>query len=424
MKTNNNIEELLKSVSFKIGTLNEAKQRFSAQLAPDFCLFNYLRSDEMGISRIIADLLDPNATHGQGSVFLQAFAEILDQKWICQTTDWHITTEKQANGQRRIDIYLESSTCIIGIENKPWAADQDNQLIDYADYLRKQAVNKKWLLLYLGNQTPSEASISKQKLDELTSSGNLICLTFSELCSWLDVCSIRAKALNVRMFIEEFSNFIRRNINGEMDMSERNEVTNEIRKSSSNIISAFHISNSMNNFKKELIQLLHNQLQVILLEKNFPLIWDKRIDGDSGWKSNSGFGIKFNAQQDKYLRIEFEGSGLNKAFWGIRRENKSVEHNKEQWQSINNVMQEIFGAGKQYPWWSWCSSIPDTQFSKEYKNWESSATPWIEITNGSLATKIFELAVRVHEHFEKSNKLHLLSPTTPPQTSDMDSPSE
>ena len=63
------IEELLKDVAFKMGTLREARNRFSAQLAPEFSIFDYLRTDEMGLSKCIASLLDPKGTHGQGSVF-------------------------------------------------------------------------------------------------------------------------------------------------------------------------------------------------------------------------------------------------------------------------------------------------------------------------------------------------------------------
>jgi hypothetical protein len=114
------MEDFLKKVAFKIGALREARRRFTVQLAPDFNLFRYLRTDEIGISRIIADLLDRNGTHGQGDIFLQSFAEKLGQKWISGFNNWKVVTEQQANGQRRIDVYLKSDTGgIIGIENKP-----------------------------------------------------------------------------------------------------------------------------------------------------------------------------------------------------------------------------------------------------------------------------------------------------------------
>lgn len=399
------VDELLKTIAFKIGTIYEARKRFFSHLAFDFTIFDYLRSDEMGVSRIIADLLDPNASHGQGSTFLKEFAKKIGQEWISLANDWKVITEKQVNGQRRIDIYLESSDGIIGIENKPWAIDQKDQLIDYANYLKEH--HERWLLIYLGNGEPSAESITKEDRERLTLFGNLICCNFFELSNWLDDCAIKTKALNVRVFVDEFNNFIRRNINGELDMSDEKEVLEEIRKSPSNISAAFHISNAINKLKQDLLQLLHDQLETKFSENGFLLVWDNGMN--SSWMKYTGFGVKFNGQQDKYLRFEFYGTSLQQAFWGIRRTDESVKDDPDRWEAIKKVMVSVFGAGKQSNWWPWYSEIPDTYFNKEYRNWHNSASPWINIENGQLATNFYELAVRLHDGFDKEDKLYLLS---------------
>ena len=399
------VDELLKAIAFKTETIYEARKRFFSHLALDFTIFDYLRRDEMGVSRIIADLLDPNASHGQGSTFLKEFAKKIGQGWISLANDWKVSTEKPVNGQRRIDIYLESSDGIIGIENKPWAIDQKDQLIDYANYLKEH--HERWLLIYLGNNEPSAESITKENRKRLTLSGNLICCNFFELSNWLDDCAIKTKALNVRVFVDEFNNFIRRNINGELDMSEEKEVLEEIRKSLSNISAAFHISNAMSKLKQDLLQLLHDQLETKFSENGFLLVWDNGMN--SAWMKYTGFGVKFNSQQDKYLRFEFDGASLQQALWGIRRTDESVEYNAAKWKVINDLMMSVFGTGKQSEWWPWWSSVPDANFKKEYKNWQNSYSPWIDIENGQLATKIYELAVRLHDGFDKEGKLYLLS---------------
>lgn len=113
------INLLLKKVTFKVATLNEARERFADRLAPDFSLFHYLRTDEIGLSRCIADLLNPKEKHGQKEVFLEAFLRKIN--WSEETKVRSVTLEKQANGQRRIDIYLQfQNGDIVGIENKPW----------------------------------------------------------------------------------------------------------------------------------------------------------------------------------------------------------------------------------------------------------------------------------------------------------------
>jgi hypothetical protein len=403
MKT---VEGLLKEVAFKIGTLQEARKRFSAQLAPDFNLFDYLRTDEMGVSKVIADLLDPKGAHGQGAVFLNVFAKILEQEWITSTNDWRVVTEQQANGQRRIDVYLESDIGVIGIENKPWAIDQPDQLKDYAEHLEKQAGNKEWRLIYLGNNEPSTGSISKESFEKLKKDKNLIPLDFHKLVGWLNDCAAQSKALVVRVFIEELAKFVRTNITGELEMSEEQEVISEIMKSpEKNIEAAFHVSNSMSALKQGLLQKFQADLKSQLDKKGFHLVWDTRMS--QGWGTYAGFGVKFE-EQDKYLYISFEGSGLTRMFWGIHRESESVKDNAAIWQEINSVMQQKFGHSKQWPWWPWCSTVPDTVFDKDYKNWGTSAKPWVEIDNGELVKKIVSLADQIFNLFQASKKIHLL----------------
>lgn len=397
---------LLKAVTFKIATLKEARKKFSAQLAPDFNLFDYLRSDEMGISKIIADLLDPKGNHGQGDVFLQIFAKKLEREWIASADDWRVVTEQQANGQRRIDMYLESHVGVIGIENKPWATDQKHQLCDYAGYLENKAGSRKWLLIYLGNCEPSADSISKEKRETLEKSGNLVFLTFQELVGWLDACTGKTKAIVVRVFIEELSKFVRININGEPDMSEEKEIIDEIRKSSENIASAFHISNALTGLKQELLRVFHDELKQELEKKGFQLNWDSGMS--QGWGRYVGFGVKKYPEQDKYLRIDFEGSGLGQAYWGICKKDDSVKQIESIWQSINSLMTEQFGGGKSNTTWPWYSMIPDRIFENEYKHWSKSEKPWIEMNNGTLPKKFIDLAIKVDQIFD--GKYELLKP--------------
>jgi hypothetical protein len=397
--------EAIKGLLNEVNLLRVARKRFSAQLAPDFNLFDYLRTDEMGVSKVIADLLDPKGSHGQGGVFLQEFAKILglEPKWIAPTNDWQVVTEQQANGQRRIDVYLNSNVGIIGIENKPWAADQKNQLNDYADYLKNKAAKKEWRLIYLGDKEPSTDSITKAKREELTRSGNLTCLNFHVLEGWLDDCAAHSKALVVRVFIEELAKFVRTNINGELEMSEENEVIGEIRKSPANIAAAFHVSNAMNALKQGLLQSFHDELKSKLDEQGFHLVWDQVMT--KGW----GFGVKFREQDNKYLRIEFVDAELRNPCWGIRRDSESVKRDNNVWQGIKEVMQNQFGQGRDCNWWSWNSKVPDSKFDKDYKNWGVSEKPWIEMNNGYLVTKIFNLSLLIHGEFQKENKLYLLS---------------
>ena len=79
------IISLLEEVRFKTTTLKEARNRFADRLAPEFSLFDYLRTDEMGLSRCIASLLDPMEKHGQKEIFLEAFLKLSEINWQLYT---------------------------------------------------------------------------------------------------------------------------------------------------------------------------------------------------------------------------------------------------------------------------------------------------------------------------------------------------
>ena len=73
---NTHIPQLLERVSNELKALETARQRYAKQLAPNFSVFDYIYTDEMMLSRIIADLLNPHGTHAQGVAFLSLFLEI------------------------------------------------------------------------------------------------------------------------------------------------------------------------------------------------------------------------------------------------------------------------------------------------------------------------------------------------------------
>lgn len=409
---NSSNQALLKSVAFKINVLREAEKKFSNQLAPNFNLFYYLRTDEVGLSRVLADLLDPNGRHGQGYLFLDALSRAVGQEWVACRCDWRVTLERQANGQRRIDIFMESKAGIIGIENKPWASDQINQLSDYANVLSRWSAGRNFLLIYFGNYDPSGESINVEKREELRKSGNYIRLTFHGLATWLDECASKTKAIVVRVFVEDLAKFVRGNINGELEMSEENEIITEICKSPENIESAFNMVNAMSALKKSLLEKFRSDLDSKLKEKGFHLVWDDGMTNN--WRSCVGFGVKFS-EQDLYLRIEFEGSGLYNAIWGIRRVDENVNKDMVLWGAIKNKMDDIFGEGwRSSDWWP-CWRRLDNNFELNFfgpgfVNWGISEKPWIMINEGELSKKIVVLAEKVYEAFEGNIDLLLSKP--------------
>ena len=91
------------------------ERELDRQLARRFNIFRYLRDDELGFSRIIADLLDPTAEHGQGTTSLEALLEVLDAPvglvggLRSTATEIRVEQEREIEG-RFIDITVDIPT--------------------------------------------------------------------------------------------------------------------------------------------------------------------------------------------------------------------------------------------------------------------------------------------------------------------------
>lgn len=393
---------LLHKTTASIQALRKAKEMFSDKLAPDFNLFDFLRSDEIGLSRCISSLLNPKGKHGQGSVFLSLFvSHFLAPDWDVDD-NCTVFLEKQTSTLRRIDIYLRfSSGNIISIENKPWAGDQDGQLSDYANFIATQAMGKAWHLFYLSNDEPSEKSLSTKKQKQLKAAGHYSNISFHSLIEWLEDCSNRAKAFSVKLFIDELVKFIRSKINNELDMTEENEVKSIILATDDNLESAFAIGNSLHATKQHLLKKFKQDIEAEISGTGFKLIWDKNLS--NGWQAYSGFGIQFNPLHKFYLRFEFNNSNLRNMYWGICRLNEDVKQDSNTWTKINGCLNRLYGNGEHTewcPWWNWLENNP-VLGPEQLASWDSNAEPWKLIKENSLAPRVAQLANNLWQKLSK-----------------------
>ena len=134
-------------------------------LARRFNVFRYLRDDELGLSRIIADLLDPEGEHGQSTTYLEAMLGLLEVPFRCTASDEiRVLLERGISGGRRIDVTVDIPTddgpFCLALENKPRANDQPGQCSDYLKFLNEK-YGKRFLLIYLPPRyrMPDESSL-------------------------------------------------------------------------------------------------------------------------------------------------------------------------------------------------------------------------------------------------------------------------
>ena len=195
MDTELDIQQFFQEVA-SICALEQAQQEERNRKGENYNLFSILSIEryELKHSALIANLLDPEGSHGCGDAFLRAFFEIalkgtaypFESSSPDSCTE-HYTGPIAGDTGGRIDILVKSSHYGLIIENKIYAGDQDKQLIRYDNYGKTTFGVGRYLLVYLtlfGSEA-SEGSITAEDSQKV----NYLCLSYAkDILSWLKEC--------------------------------------------------------------------------------------------------------------------------------------------------------------------------------------------------------------------------------------------
>jgi hypothetical protein len=239
--------EFFAELSPRLESARALERALDRHLARRFNVFRYLNTVEVGLSRIIADLLNPEARHGQGTLFLRTLldelTEISDRPEL--DTDFSkrigVVTERVITNKRRLDISVEipgsDGAYCLAIENKPFADDQPNQVRDYIRFLQREYADR-FLLIYLSSmgQGPSERSLPRGELRKWE--GRLAIMGYQDetdgigseesaaedrfdgfrvglsLAAWFSACRRRCEPDRLRWFLSEAEVFCRHRFGG------------------------------------------------------------------------------------------------------------------------------------------------------------------------------------------------------------------
>jgi len=127
----------------------------------DFNVYDLIGLDEMRLSRVLGGLLDPKGRHDQGDRFLRCFLDAVGLTDFESKGNVSVRLEATTAEQRRMDILIESDHWLVGIENKPWAADQALQIHDYVEDLKFRCRGRPFKLVFWSNRSPSVQSLGK-----------------------------------------------------------------------------------------------------------------------------------------------------------------------------------------------------------------------------------------------------------------------
>ena len=212
----------------------EVEKKEADRRGENFNIFNVLglTSDETRThSAFIAELLDPNGSHGLGNQFLQSFVDTIDclKSWNYDTKSAKVHKELSIGGKNedcseggRIDIAVESNGKAIIIENKIYAGDQEKQLVRYYNYGITNCSNG-FRLLYLTLNGDDASEYSREKLvvneDYYTVAYN------HEIYDWLQRCiEFSARHSLVRETLIQYQNLINQLTMNSMDKNSQEEL--------------------------------------------------------------------------------------------------------------------------------------------------------------------------------------------------------
>lgn len=398
MSTAATVIDLLDAVRIRTASLAEAKQRYAAEIAPDFNLVDHLRNNEVALSRYLGLLLDVQGVHGQGELFLRGLLQRLERPGFEPQDLLRVELEKRTPSGRYLDIYLEFRGGVIGIENKPWAADQNKQLEDYAGFLQASARGGEWLLVYACNWEPSEASLSSDKREQLEEAGNFLRLDFLQIAEWLGESACFARAPKVRLFVEALSAYVRQQVNGEIDVSEAEQIKAVILQKPEHLEAALKVAQSIDQVKTQLLAEFKHSLGQSLEAEGLGLVWEDQALASG--RALAGFGVKLDPGHQLTLRFEFGAARLNALEWGICRESAKVKVDAAKAEAVAGAMDSAFGVREHSLVWPWYTGTgaQDHVLRDDERNWAISAEPWLRISDKSeqgFVSRIVKLALEV-----------------------------
>jgi hypothetical protein len=351
---------------------------------------------------MLANLLDPRGTHGQGAVFLELFLKTFGCEAFGICDDARVALESRTEvlegDLRRMDIEILGRDFVLAIENKLAADDQPDQI---ADYLRAIAQRSKrhTRLLYLtvDGRRPHVRSISAAARQSAVRSGALRLANYAEVAAWLAQCRKVCASARLGWFIDSLQLHVNTAILGKPPAGVQSMMLDTVLGLDRRRLDA---ALTLLQMKDELRMQLRRRLMATLRAK-MPKDWmiheslDERLTAfEFGPKSRPGwtFAVEEEARR-----------GVNRWFYGIAYDGKASKARRVAILRAARKLDDIYGKGEEsfyWPWWRWFEGEHEHE-PREYDNWEASTRPWLDMANGKMATHLLAMARRLGSALDK-----------------------
>jgi hypothetical protein len=360
----------LKHLLDQVKALNDRYKKINELTGENFNIFKILKLESSEVrmhSAFLAELLNPNGSHGQKDAFLKLFL-----KSFCfknnpiNSESCKIEVEKHTGfinelGTEggRIDIVITDtkSKHQIIIENKIYAGDQVNQLLRYHKY----SPNADLIYLTLHGKEPSDVSKSELSIDT-----DFKCYSYSiHITDWLEQCRKEVAILPIiRESITQYLNLIKYLTNQTLNDTMAEELHTLLL---SNLESSFII---VDNFDRALLTLVEKLNQeLIVVAKEFGLGFANNIDFEKNYK-----GFWFWKDEWKHVNIGFQFRSYDKdlcyGFTAKKDPEKLSSKLREDFKQTNSFRSEL--------WWPMYEKM-----QPPFDNWHNYET-WKAVEDGSM----------------------------------------
>lgn len=398
-------EKFLLYTHAKVHGLRTARSAYSDQFAPDFNSLNLINLDELTLSNMLRELLDPQGSHAQGRKFVDLFIKQFslentfgDKKIFSVKTEQPTDTRKESN--RYIDILIELSgnskeeKFAIAIENKPWAADGKDQIKDYLSHLKKRYSSGHTLIYLAGEEgrLPANHSIDELSRIQAINQKHLILICYADLIPWLAACRNQCYAPSVRAFLESLEQYIRQKFMGIQDMTERQALITEATRSIENVEISLEIISAQLDIKDELINKLEMQLKQIIEDRNYS--W--KLLGHMEIKNPYGaISIQLREGDQYTVSFGFDKPGGGIFYYGIHKDTEATPDLPEIRQALAIYLN---AKGKTTVWWPWYFLFEDS-----LRDWRISSKPWVQIASGEMAEWMIKTVAKIEQGLQENN---------------------
>jgi hypothetical protein len=195
--------------------------------ASGFNVFDFISPSENVLSDILQFFLDPEASHGQGDIFLRLLLARARPELSAECK--HATVAREAltysipKHRRRIDILVMIPEFVLAIETKKFTGEGNQQIHDYCQHLQNIA-RKDFCLVFLTRTGDEALSIAPEVASGFKKKRQLITWSWEkDIPAWLQECSANCEPKKIHHFLEDFAGYIAAYLASEEHIDENDE---------------------------------------------------------------------------------------------------------------------------------------------------------------------------------------------------------